>query len=253
MSRGAAGGRGGRPWGRIEARSPQAADLAALLRELGDLALLWSAELLHAGLPTTDQLTRILPLMEQMRTDVILGQYLDLAADVHQHSDVEAALTTIRYKTAKYAIERPLSLGAALAGADQNLLDVLTAFAIPLGEAIQLRDDLLSVFGDSATRKPALDDLRKTKPTVLIALALQRVGRAQAEQLRLFLGCPTPTDDQADVARRIIAAVGADQTVEHMITERYEKALTHLARAPLEPTAAHALRTLADSTVRRST
>ncbi|MFI7344033.1 polyprenyl synthetase family protein [Streptomyces sp. NPDC050085] len=227
---------------------------AAIL--VGDLALMWSDELLHTGNLTPQQLAAVRPLLNKMRTEVIQGQYLDLNLDWrrHQQPDVQAALTVIRYKTAKYTIERPLQLGAALAGAPPTLLAALSAYAIPLGEAFQLRDDLLGVFGDPATTgKPALDDLREGKATVLIALALTRARRAQADQLRLFLGCPTLTEEQAQVARRIITASGAVRTVETMIAERYEQAQAALDTAPIDPAVKDALHRLADTAVRRRT
>lgn len=190
-----------------------------------------------------------------MRTEVALGQYLDLThAGIHHNTDVTAALTVIRYKTAKYTIERPLYLGAALAGAEQPLLNALPAYAIPLGEAFQLRDDLLGVFGNpDTTGKPALDDLRGGKATVLAILALQCAPHAQRRQLRRLLGSPTLTEDQAETARRIITDTGAPAQVEDMIAERYEQALTSLERAPFEPTATVALRALANSVVLRGT
>ncbi|ARZ72516.1 geranylgeranyl diphosphate synthase [Streptomyces albireticuli] len=224
---------------------------AAIL--IGDLALVWSDELLHAGNPTPAQLQRIRPLLDAMRTEVTLGQYLDLVHTGQETADLHSALTVIHYKTAKYTIERPLQLGAALAGADQALQDALSAYAIPLGEAFQLRDDLLGVFGNpQTTGKPALDDLREGKATALIALTLQHATPAQADQLRLFLGCPTLTDHQAETARRIIQDTGADHTVNTMITERYEQALTALDSAPIAPAATDALRRLADQAVTRT-
>ncbi|MFE0061726.1 polyprenyl synthetase family protein [Streptomyces sp. NPDC059003] len=95
----------------------------------------------------------------------------------------------IQYKTAKYTIERPLHIGALLAGAEGPALDALSAFALPLGDAFQLRDDLLRVFGNPATTgKPNLDDLREGKHTVLIALALQRADTGQNTSLPTLLG-----------------------------------------------------------------
>ncbi|MEY9988387.1 geranylgeranyl diphosphate synthase type I [Streptomyces sp. V4I8] len=234
---------------------PTAADQfgtsAAIL--IGDLALMWSDELLHTGNLTPQQLAAVLPLLDQMRTELIYGQYLDLVHS-HRSPDMSCALTVIRYKTAKYTVERPLQLGAALAGADQSLLTPLSSYAIPIGEAFQLRDDLLGMFGDpAATGKPALDDLREGKATVLISLALTRASRAQADQLRLYHGCPTLTEAQAQAARGIITATGALRMVEDMIIKRYEKAMTTLDTAPINPAAKDALRHLADSAVRRHT
>ncbi|MGA5135351.1 polyprenyl synthetase family protein [Streptomyces olivoreticuli] len=239
-----------------QGRSTAAADhvgaSAAIL--VGDLALAWSDELLHTAGLTPRQLTDILPLVDAMRTEVMYGQYLDLTSSGHPTDGLEHALAIIRYKTAKYTVERPLHIGAALAGAPPPLLAVLSAFALPLGDAFQLRDDLLGVFGDpTSTGKPNLDDLRAGKHTVLIALALQHASHARADQLRLLLGCPNLTEDQAEAARRIITATGAPAMVEEMITERYERAMASLETAPFAPAVAGALGSLADSAVRRHT
>ncbi|MGW6456447.1 polyprenyl synthetase family protein [Streptomyces sp. NPDC055078] len=221
---------------------------------IGDLALTWSDELLHTAGLSHRQLTGVLPLLDAMRTEVIYGQYLDVLATNTPGVDVGRALAICRYKTAKYTIERPLHIGAALAGAEQSLLDSLSAFAIPLGEAFQLRDDLLGVFGDPArTGKPALDDLREGKATVLIALALRHATRTRADQLRALLGHRGLTHDQAATARDIITATGAVHHVETMITERYGQALQHLQAIAPEPTSARHLRDLADRAVRRHT
>jgi len=237
-------------------RSTTAADHlgtgAAIL--IGDLALAWADELLHTSHLTPAQRTRVLPLIDVMRTEVMYGQYLDLTAAGTLTSDVDRALAVIRYKTAKYTIERPLHLGAALAGADAELLAALSDFALPLGDAFQLRDDILGVYGNPHhTGKTNLDDLREGKDTALIALALQHAPCAQADQLRLFLGNPNLTQDQAEVARRIITATGARSEIEAMITEQFEQALTCLQMIPVEPAAAEVLRHLAETAVRRDT
>src|SRR5205085_10383104 len=96
-----------------------------------------------------------------------------------------------RFKSAKYTIERPLHLGAALADAPPDLYETFSAFGLPLGEAFQLRDDVLGVYGDPATTgKPAGDDLREGKRTVLVAFALEAANDAQREQIRRRLGDP---------------------------------------------------------------
>ncbi|MEK8109714.1 polyprenyl synthetase family protein [Micromonospora sp. M12] len=76
-----------------------------------------------------------------------------------------SALTVIRMKAARYTVTRPLQIGAALAGAGQELIAALGEFGDPLGDAFQLRDDVLGVFGDPAiTGKSVLDDLREASP-----------------------------------------------------------------------------------------
>src|SRR5260370_34348267 len=155
---------------------------------------------------------------QRMRSEVMAGQYLDVVAQARGLSvstpeeSLARARTVIRYKSAKYTIERPLQLGAALAtgDADGPLGAALSRYGLPLGEAFQLRDDVLGVFGDpAATGKPAGDDLREGKQTVLVALAAQQATDAQAKALRTGLG--DPRLDEAGVAqlRDIIRRTGA--------------------------------------------
>jgi geranylgeranyl diphosphate synthase type I len=126
---------------------------AAIL--LGDLLLSWADELLRrCGLPH-DVVRDALGFFDLTRSEVITGQFLDVSVQARGASDVEQAMRVLRYKSAKYSVERPLHIGAALAGADPVLLEALTGFGLPLGEAFQLRDDLLGVYGDPlATGKP---------------------------------------------------------------------------------------------------
>ena len=115
-----------------------------------------------------------LEVFDHCRTEVITGQFLDVSVQARGRADVDAAMTVLRYKSAKYSIERPLHIGATpRRAAGRTRLRELTAFGLPLGEAFQLRDDLLGVYGDpAATGKPAGDDLVEGKRTVLVALAL---------------------------------------------------------------------------------
>jgi geranylgeranyl diphosphate synthase type I len=142
----------------------------------------------------------------------------------------------IRYKSAKYTIERPLQLGAALAtgSADGPLATALSGYGLPLGEAFQLRDDVLGVFGDpAATGKPAGDDLREGKQTVLVALAAQRATEAQGKALRDGLGDPALDEAGVGELRSIITGTGALAEVEERISELTRTALAALDPAPV--------------------
>jgi len=221
---------------------------------LGDLALVWSDEMLHTAALPSARRQDALAVLDTMRTEVMFGQYLDLVASGRPVSDVEHALATVRFKTAKYTIERPLHLGAALAGADETIGKACTAYALPLGEAFQLRDDLLGVFGDpERTGKPAVDDLREGKGTVLIALAVNEATPVQLRVLRVLVGCPGLDDRQADAVRAVLEATGARQKVEHMIAHRCRRALAVLETAPFPPAVTATLRRLTqDVCVRNS-
>ncbi|MFE0062886.1 polyprenyl synthetase family protein [Streptomyces sp. NPDC059003] len=190
-----------------------------------------------------------------MRTEVMYGQYLDLLATGHLLGDVGIPLAVIRYKTAKYTAERPLLIGAALADASPAIMGACTAFALPLGEAFQLVDDLLGVFGaPDVTGKSRLDDRREGKHTVLIACALDRADHGQAALLRALVGNPHLTERGAATAtiRDILTTTGARDAVKQMITTRLQRALAALEHAPVSHSAAAALRTLADTAVRRT-
>ncbi|GLX34304.1 polyprenyl synthetase [Streptomyces roseochromogenus] len=224
---------------------------AAIL--IGDLAHAWSGELLHTAGLTPNQLSAVLPLVDDMRSEVMYGQYLDVTAAGRPTTDVGQALRIARYKTAKYTVERPLHIGAALAGAPPAVCEALSAYALPVGEAFQLRDDLLGVFGSPrVTGKPALDDLREGKHTVLAALALQRADDDQQRTLHSLLGSPSLDEAEAARLREILTATGARTEVENMIHTLRAQALRALDTAPFPPAATARLRQLAGSALVRA-
>jgi geranylgeranyl diphosphate synthase type I len=121
----------------------------------------------------------------------------------------------------------------------------LSAYGLPLGEAFQLRDDLLGVYGDPATTgKPAGGDLVEGKRTVLVALALDGASAAEAARLDAALGT---TLDEAEVAelRRLIDASGAHAHVEQVIDELVSLALGKLDASSVAEPARAVLRELA--------
>lgn len=223
---------------------------AAIL--LGDLLLGWAGDMLrHCGLPRA-QVDAGLSVFEICRTEVIAGQFLDVSVQARAHADRDTAMTVLRYKSAKYSIERPLEIGAALAGATAEQRRELSRFGLPLGEAFQLRDDLLGVFGDPAvTGKPAGDDLVEGKRTVLVALALDAAATDDAERLDTSLGSPL---DQATVADlcRIIDASGAHAQVEQVIGSLADTALAALDRAGIDEHARSVLTQLASAATQRT-
>ena len=221
---------------------------------VGDMALTWSDELLHTAELAADQSKDVQRLLDAMRSEVMYGQYLDLLSSGRPGADLQHALKIARYKTAKYTVERPLHLGAALAGAASNVMLAYSAYAIPLGEAFQLRDDLLGAFGDPAqTGKPLLDDLREGKLTALMAIAVQRADARQRATLCSLVGTPSLDESGARTIRDILYATGAPAAVEQMITVRRRQAVDALDLCYLDPEAAQALRQLADAAVARTT
>ncbi|WP_241989915.1 MULTISPECIES: polyprenyl synthetase family protein [unclassified Streptomyces] len=220
---------------------------------LGDLALVRCDEMLHSAGFTHRQYRVLLPLVDTLRNEVVLGQYLDARTAGPPGADIALASRVVRLRTARYAVERPLRLGAVLAGAGARTLEACSAYALPLGEAFRLRDDLRGTFGDPAvTGQPVTEDLRSGRATVLMALAVRRASRSQARLLRRFVGDPGLDARGAAAVRRVLEETGARETVEKMITARYEAALAALERAPFVPRAADALRRVAAEAAART-
>ena len=220
---------------------------------LGTLSLAWSDALLSSCGVEGARLRSAHHVFDTMRTEVISGQYLDVLAQLRSGATEEEALTVIRYKSAKYTVERPLQIGGALAGAPLELLDEYSRFGVPLGEAFQLRDDVLGTFGSSAqTGKSALDDLREGKQTVMFAHAVQHASAAQLVQLRAWHGNPALDEEHAAQVRQILIDTGALARVEQMIDERVGQAMTALGRAQIKPEAAGVLALMADQLAHRT-
>jgi geranylgeranyl diphosphate synthase, type I len=227
---------------------------AAIL--LGDLALVWADDMFHTcGLPP-ETMARAGGPWRSMRTELLGGQYLDVLHQATRDASQAAALRIDRYKTAAYTVERPLHLGAALAGAPPELVDGYRRFGADIGVAFQLRDDLLGVFGDPAvTGKPAGDDLREGKRTLLLAIALERADRrgdaAARSEVEAAIGDPHLTAAQVERTRDVLTDLGAVQAVEQRIAALTGSALDALAAAPVTEPAATELAELAVTATRR--
>lgn len=203
---------------------------AAIL--LGDFALIWADKLINESGLSDEQLRRLLPLNDLMRIELIAGQYLDVRESAATTASVERALKVARYKSGKYTIERPLHFGALIAGATPDTISALSNFGIPLGEAFQLRDDQLGVFGDpETTGKPAGDDLREGKRTVLTALAIENFSTSQLQRFNAHFGDLNITLDQISQLRNLITEVGAPEKVEVLIEDLTTSALQALESA----------------------
>jgi geranylgeranyl diphosphate synthase type I len=232
---------------------------------LGDLLLMWSVEMLQrSGLPDAT-LARALPIVQAMRTEVTCGQYLDVVAQARPLREVpdgepplgievalDEASRVVEFKSARYTVQRPCQMGAALGGGDQHLHLALGAYGSPLGRAFQYRDDLLGVFGDPGlTGKPSGDDLREGKRTVLVAHAYAHAGPAGRRLLRSRLGDPDLGPDGVLALQQVISDSGARESVEAMIEDCYQLAINALAGAEISAAGRTALTALAEAAVRR--
>ncbi|MPV37675.1 polyprenyl synthetase family protein [Georgenia subflava] len=227
---------------------------------LGDLLLaLSSMELERAReLVPAAPGARARRIYDVMAAEVALGQYLDIRSqDMPWQDDgaaaLDRALQVVRHKSARYSVEHPIVLGAALAGAGDEALDRLRAVGLPLGEAFQLRDDELGVFGDPAvTGKPAGDDLREGKRTPLLAMTMIRADGPARAFLRERVGAADLSAEEVGRMQTIMDATGALAAHEQLIAERYERGLSALGGAGLPDHAVEALTSLAEALTRRT-
>ncbi|WIN01026.1 polyprenyl synthetase family protein [Actinoplanes oblitus] len=216
---------------------------AAIL--VGDLCLVWADQLLaRTPLPPVT-LLEVRARYDRMRVEAVAGQYLDVLGETDPSSwSVDRALLVARHKTASYTVQWPLDFGLALAGVtDAEVTEAYRAYGLAVGEAFQLRDDLLGVYGDPAvTGKPACDDLRTGKPTALLMLARRMATPAQLAEL-----------ESAGIERKatIVTETGAPARVEEMIRSRVTEGLAALASAPIDDEARATLVELATVATQR--
>ncbi|MFI2511199.1 polyprenyl synthetase family protein [Streptomyces sp. NPDC018972] len=215
----------------------------------GDLALAWADDLL-AEVPLEGGTARtVRRLWSDMRTEMVAGQYLDLHGQATGSRSLPRALRTARLKSALYSVERPIALGAALAGADDGTTAALCAAGRCVGTAFQLRDDLSDVFGDPrCTGKPAGGDVREGKPTCLVALAHGRAAaagdRRALDVLERSLGQGALTEEGLEEVREVLVGTGARTAVEAMIDRLVAQGLRHVDGALLDPHGGERLRLL---------
>lgn len=208
---------------------------------IGDLAFVYADQLLDGFTP------EVLRLWHELRIELNIGQYLDLIGTARAERSRTGTERISRYKSGKYTVERPLHFGAMLAQPDRaaELLAPLSRYGLPLGDAFQLRDDILGAFGDERlTGKPVGDDLREGKPTPLLAIA---TARATGEERRRLSRVGAPDLSATDIAaiQAALVSTGARAELEGTIERLVAEAVAALGDIPLTETARQALAELA--------
>jgi geranylgeranyl diphosphate synthase, type I len=213
---------------------------------VGDLAFVY-ADLLMVGVPPVAT-----AIFNELRVELNIGQALDLIGTAEARRDRSMARRIATYKSGKYTIERPLHLGAALIGRLEELAQPLSAYGLPLGEAFQMRDDVLGTFGDpDVTGKPVGEDLREGKPTPLLAITTARAG-ARGSELLDRVGSPDLGDDEVAALQALMIETGAREETERLVDELAGEAVAALDKAAITTEARAALSELAEFVVRRN-
>ena len=195
---------------------------AALAVLLSDLCLVWAEQMMRdSGVPQA-ALSRAWPHYDAMRIELAVGQCADVANDAGAHPDLETVLDVARRKSGNYTVRRPLEIGAAMSGCD-HLLGALGAYGSAIGEAFQMRDDILGVFGSpTVTGKPAGGDLAERKATSVVVAAQRMADAAIRRQFTELMSADALTDSDIAHWRTLIVATGAVDWIEELIAERVE-------------------------------
>jgi len=215
---------------------------------VGDLAFVYADQLLEEATPEAARI------WNELRIELNIGQYLDILGGVSRTREIVDAERICRYKSGKYTIERPLHLGAVLAAPERadELLPHLSNYGLPLGDAFQMRDDVMGAFGDEAvTGKPVGGDLIEGKPTPLLARAVRSATDDQRAVLDL-VGDPAMSPDTVSSIQQVIVDTGALDELERHISDLTETAVTSLGAAPIEPVAKTELIELAEYVSQRT-
>lgn len=213
---------------------------------LGDLCLVWAGKMLRESGIGAEALARVWPRYDDMRIELAVGQFADLVNDAHTFPTLDEVLDVLRRKSGNYTVRRPLEIGAAMSGCPDEVIDALGGYGAAIGEAFQLRDDLLGVFGSTTlTGKSVGTDLAAQKATSVIVAAHQLADAGLRRQLSELMSTPDLNSADAERWRTLISASGAVQWIEQLIDQRLNRALAHLDSVELPEAARSALEDMA--------
>nr|WP_235892614.1 polyprenyl synthetase family protein [Mycolicibacterium hodleri] len=207
---------------------------------LADLCLVWAAKMLRESGIGADALARVWPRYDDMRVELAIGQIADLVNDAHSFPTFDEVLDVLRRKSGNYTVRRPLEIGGAMAGCSPEVINALGGYGVALGEAFQLRDDLLGISGSpDVTGKSVGTDLVSQKATSVVVAAHQLADSGLRRQLAELMTTPTLSPADAERWQSLIVASGAIEWIEQLIDERLKRALDCLDDVGIP----HAIRT----------
>jgi geranylgeranyl diphosphate synthase type I len=213
---------------------------------LGDLCLVWAGKMLRESGISADALARVWPRYDDMRIELAIGQFADLVNDSHTFPTLDEVLVVLRRKSGIYTVRRPLEIGAAMSGCPPEVVGALGAYGAAIGEAFQLRDDLLGVFGSPTLTGKSVDtDLAAQKATSVVVAAHQLADSTLRRQLSELMSTPQLSPGDTERWQTLITFSGAVQWIERLIDERLNRALDCLDSVEIPDTARYALADMA--------
>lgn len=228
----------------LTGESSRFGDSAAVL--LADLCLVWAGKMLRESGIGADALARVWPRYDDMRIELAVGQFADLVNDSHTFPTLDEVLDVLRRKSGNYTVRRPLEIGAAMSGCPPAVVDALGDYGSAIGEAFQLRDDLLGVFGSSTlTGKSVGADLAAQKATSVVVAAHQLADSGLRGQLAELMSMQRLSPTDTERWRSLITVSGAVGWIEQLIDERLDRALNRLDAVEIPETTRAALQDMA--------
>ncbi|MBJ7399137.1 MAG: polyprenyl synthetase family protein [Mycolicibacterium sp.] len=226
---------------------------ASLATLLSDLCLVWAEQMMRESGVDQDALSRAWPRYDVMRVELAAGQMADVANDAGALPDLDTVLDLARRKSGNYTVRRPLEIGAAMAGCHE-LIGALGRYGNAVGEAFQLRDDILGVFGSPAvTGKPAGGDLAERKATSVVVAARHMADTTIRRQFTDLMNAEELTESDIVHWRNLIVATGAPDWIEDLINERVAEAIEHICDVRIDDWVQSALADMASVCTRRVT
>jgi geranylgeranyl diphosphate synthase, type I len=220
---------------------------------LGDLCLVWAEQMLRDSGLDHGVLTRVWPRYDAMRSELAIGQFADLVNDVGGLPTLDEVLDVARRKSGNYTVRRPLEIGAAMAGCGDRLLIRLGRYGDAVGEAFQLRDDLLGIFGSpEITGKPAGADLTEHKATSIVVAAHHMAEPTLRRQLSELMNTAELDEGGIERWRTLIMATGAVERIEEMIADRLRRASEWIYASRLDDSVRSALLDMASVCTQRA-
>lgn len=194
--------------------------------------------ILEAGFPQPEAVRALVQLQKIVATTII-GQSQDITIEYNKNPSQEEVLAMYENKTARYTFEGPLHVGAMLAGCnDKKTFALLSSYALPLGIAFQIKDDILGVFGsEQKIGKSVASDIEEGKQSLLVVKARQLATIAQKKQLNAILGKRNLTSKEIKIFQDILKSTGALAYAQDLATQYLNKGKKEIEKVIILPEA----------------
>jgi len=219
---------------------------------IGDMINALGNKILFNSKFKAENIIKALIKLQDIISCTVIGEAQDVYIEYRGKTTETEVLKMYENKTAKYTIEGPLHLGAILAGANEEILANLSRYAIPIGVAFQIQDDILGIFGsEEKLGKTVGADIIEGKQTILVVKAKEKANKNQSKILNSLLGKKDLTKAEAKEFQNIIRETGALAYANDLAKSLIEKSKKELENLKINREAKNFLLEVADFMVER--